>query len=108
MTKAVSQDTRYIEYPNPSNDVIKKFLRDYVKWNYDQQVEIGNKNFPNPEYVLRDDVYYLEYKIYVNDQPAGLPLDHVSTLSKFIQDVGRSEEFTANDDKKVKDKFCYS
>jgi hypothetical protein len=102
--KAVSQDTRYIEYPNPSNDVIKKFLRDYVKWNYDQQVEIGNKSFPNPEYVLRDDVYYLEYKIYVNDQPPGLPLDHVSTLANSFK-MWEKEEFTANDGKKVKLNF---
>ena len=102
--KAINQDTRYIEYPNPSNDVIKKFLRDYVKWNYDQQVEIGNKSFPNPEYVLRDDVYYLEYKIYVNDQPPGLPLDHVSTLVNSFK-MWEKEEFTANDDKKVKINF---
>ena len=104
IAKAVSQDTRYIEYPNPSNDVIKKFLRDYVKWNYDQQVEIGNKSFPNPEYVLRDDVYYLEYKIYVNDQPPGLPLDHVSTLANSFK-MWEKEEFTANDGKKVKLNF---
>ena len=58
--KEVNQEKRYIEYPNPSNDVIKKFLRDYVKWNYDQQIEIGNKSFPDPEYVLIDDTYHLE------------------------------------------------
>ena len=102
--KTVSKDKRYIEYPNPSNDVIKKFLRDYVKWNYDQQIEIGNKNFPNPEYVLIDEVYYLEYKIYVNDQPLGLPLDHVSTLVNSFK-VWEDEEFYANDDRKVKINF---
>ena len=52
----VNKDKRYIEFPNPSNDVIKKFMRDYVKWNYDQQIEIGNQGFPNPEYVLIDDI----------------------------------------------------
>ena len=104
ITKAVSQDTRYIEYPNPSNGVIKKFLRDYVKWNYDQQLEIGNKNFPNPEYILIDNVYYLEYKIYVNDQPDALPLDHVSTLVNSFK-VWEDEEFEANDGKKVKINF---
>ena len=102
--KTVNQDNRYIEYPNPSNDVIKKFLRDYVKWNYDQQIEIGNKGFPNPEYVLIDDVYHLEYKIYVNDQPAGLPLDHVSTLVNSFK-MWEDAEFTANDGKKVKIHF---
>ena len=100
----VNKDKRYIEYPNPSNDVIKKFLRDYVKWNYDQQIEIGNKGFPNPEYVLIDDTYHLEYKIYVNDQPSGLPLDHVSTLINSFK-MWEGTEFNANDGKKVKINF---
>tara|TARA_B100000686_G_scaffold135750_1_gene142956 strand:- start:3009 stop:4475 length:1467 start_codon:yes stop_codon:yes gene_type:complete len=102
--KTVNMDKRYIEYPNPSNDVIKKFLRDYEKWNYDQQIEIGNHGFPNPEYVLIDDVYHLEYKIYVNEQPLGLPLDHVSTLTNSFK-VWEEKEFTANDGKKVKVDF---
>ena len=102
--KTVDSDKRYIEYPNPSNDVIKKFLRDYKKWNYDQQIEIGNKGFPNPVYVLIDDVYNLEYKIYVNDQPLGLPLDHVSTLVNSFK-MWEEMEFTANDGKKVKINF---
>ena len=102
--KTVGQDKRYIEYPNPSNDVIKKFLRDYVKWNYDQQIEIGNQGFPNPEYVLIDDVYHLEYKIYVNDQPAALPLDHVSTLTNSFK-MWEDMEFNASDGKAVKINF---
>ena len=100
----VNKDKRYIEFPNPSNDVIKKFLRDYAKWNYDQQIEIGNQGFPNPEYVLIDDVYHLEYKIYVNDQPAALPLDHVSTLVNSFK-MWEDMEFNANDGKEVKIHF---
>jgi hypothetical protein len=102
--KEVNQEKRYIEYPNPSNDVIKKFLRDYVKWNYDQQIEVGNQGFPNPEYVLIDDVYHLEYKIYVNEQPPALPLDHVSTLTNSFK-MWEDMEFNANDGKKVKINF---
>ena len=102
--KIVDKDKRYIEYPNPSNDVIKKFLRDYVKWNYDQQIEVGNQGFPNPEYVLIDDIYHLEYKIYVNDQPPALPLDHVSTLTNSFK-MWEDMEFNANDGKKVKINF---
>ena len=98
--KTVSKDKRYIEYPNPSNDVIKKFLRDYEKWNYDQQIEIGNKGFPNPEYILVDDIYHLEYKIYVNEQPIGLPLDHVSTLVDSFK-MWEETEFNASDGKDV-------
>ena len=102
--KTVSEDKRYIEYPNPSNDVIKKFLRDYEKWNYDQQIEIGNQGFPNPEYILIDDVYHLEYKIYVNEQPVGLPLDHVSTLVDSFK-MWEETEFNASDGKAVKIHF---
>ena len=102
--KAVSDDKRYIEYPNPSNDVIKKFLRDYAVWNFEQQIQIGNKSFPNPNYMLVDGVYHLEYKIYINKQPAGLPLDHVSTLSNSFK-YWEQQELTSNDEKPVKIHF---
>ena len=102
--KTVYDDKRYIEYPNPSNDVIKKFLRDYVKWNFEQQIQIGNKSFPNPEYVLINDVYHLEYKIYVNNQPSGLPLDHVSTLIDSFK-YWEGIELKANDGQTVKIHF---
>ena len=102
--KAVSDDKRYIEYPNPSNDVIKKFLRDYAVWNFEQQIQIGNKNFPNPNYMLVDGVYHLEYKIYINKQPVGLPLDHVSTLNNSFK-YWEQQELTSNDEKPVKIHF---
>ena len=102
--KRVYDEKRYIEYPNPSNDVIKKFLRDYVKWNFEQQLQIGNKDFPNPEYFLMDDIYHLEYKIYVNDQPNGLPLDHVGTLVNSFK-YWEAKEFIANDGKILKVHF---
>ena len=102
--RTVSDDKRYIEYPNPSNDVIKKFLRDYIKWNFEQQIQIGNADFPNPEYVLVNDVYHLEYKIYVNDQPSGLPLDHVSTLIDSFEHW-EGVDLKANDDRLVKIHF---
>ena len=102
--RTVNDDKRYIEYPNPSNDVIKKFLRDYIKWNFEQQIQMGNSNFPNPEYVLVNDVYHLEYKIYVNDQPSGLPLDHVSTLIDSFEHW-EGVDLKANDDRLVKIHF---
>ena len=102
--KAVSDDKRYIEYPNPSNDVIKKFLRDYAVWNFEQQIQIGNKNFPNATYMLVDGIYHLEYKIYINKQPVGLPLDHVSTLNNSFK-YWEQQELTANDEKPVKIHF---
>ena len=102
--KTVSEDKRYIEYPNPSNDVIKKFLRDYATWNFEQQIQIGNKNFPNPDFALIDEVYHVEYKIYINKQPHGLPLDHVGTLASSFK-YWEDQELESNDGKPVKIHF---
>ena len=54
--------------------------------------------------MLIDDVYHLEYKIYVNDQPIGLPLDHVSTLVNSFK-MWEEAEFSAPDGKNVKINF---
>ena len=102
--KTVNEDKRYIEYPNPSNDVIKKFLRDYAQWNFEQQIKSGNTNFPNPNFVLIDEVYHVEYKIYINKQPSGLPLDHVGTLKNSFK-YWEDKEFTSNDGKPAKIHF---
>lgn len=77
-----TKDKRYVEYPNPSFDVIKKFLRDYEQWNFEQQVKTGPSGFPDPIITREGDNYVLNYKIFVNKQPSGLPLDHVSTLGQ--------------------------
>ena len=102
--KTVSEDKRYIEYPNPSNDVIKKFLRDYATWNFEQQIKIGNKSFPNPNFALIDEIYHVEYKIYINKQPHGLPLDHVGTLVSSFK-YWENQELKSNDGKPVKIHF---
>ncbi len=80
ISKNISKETRYIEYPNPSQDVIKKFLRDYIKWNFEEQVKNAAEIFPDPTYETIDEVVIIYYKVFINDQPPGLPLDHVSTL----------------------------
>ncbi len=80
VSATVSKQKRYIEYPNPSFDVIKKFLRDYEKWNFEQQIKTGASNFPNPTITQENGTYLVNYKVFVNAQPSGLPLDHVSTL----------------------------
>ncbi len=85
----VTKDKRYIEYPNPSFDVIKKFLRDYEQWNFEQQAKAGSSAFPDPKVTRVNNTYVLNYKIFVNKQPTGLPLNHVSTLNqstKFWED----------------------
>jgi len=77
----INKEKRYIEYPNPSGDVIKKFLRDYVKWNFDEEAERASTNFPDPEIDVRAvGASTIRYSMFINDQPSGLPLNHVETL----------------------------
>ncbi|HEY4680718.1 MAG TPA: M57 family metalloprotease [Nitrosarchaeum sp.] len=80
ISKNVSDEKRYIEDPNPSQEVIKKFLRDYIKWNFEEEAKTASSNFPDPTYEVIDEVYVIHYKVFVNEQPTGLPLNHVSTL----------------------------
>ncbi|MCV0430268.1 M57 family metalloprotease [Nitrosopumilus sp.] len=94
----ISKEKRYIEYPNPSQDVIKKFLRDYVKWNFEEQVKKASEKFPDPTYQIEDDTYIINYKVYINEQPTGLPLDHVSTLSNSFE-FWENQELTTNEQK---------
>jgi len=81
----MSKEIRYIEYSNPSGDVIKKFLRDYVKWNFEQQVKNPSSEFPDPTYEIIDGTYIITYKIFINDQPVGLPLNHKNTLENTFE-----------------------
>lgn len=85
VSTAVTKEKRYIEYPNPSFDVIKKFLRDYERWNFEQQIKKSSSDFPNPTVTHNNGTYVFNYKIYINAQPSGLPLDHVSTLGDSIE-----------------------
>lgn len=89
----ISKEKRYIEYPNPSQDVIKKFLRDYVKWNFEEEAKKASDKFPDPTYRIEDGIYIIQYKVFINDQPTGLPLDHVSTLENSFK-FWEGQEFT--------------
>ena len=94
----IVKEKRYIEFPNPSQDVIKKFLRDYVKWNFESEVKQASEKFPDPTYEKIDETYIIHYKVFINDQPTGLPLDHVSTLkNSFV--FWESQELTTNNQK---------
>ena len=98
ISRNIQDEKRYIEYPNPSGDVIKKFLRDYVKWNFEEEVSKASVNFPDPVYEVIHDEYYIHYKVYVNQQPSGLPLDHVGTLKNSL-DFWEKQEITINNKK---------
>ena len=77
---AASSEKRYVEFPNPSPDVIKKFLRDYARWNFEQEIAVSSTQFPDPVVERGPGSTVVRYRVYVNDQPHGLPLDHVPTL----------------------------
>lgn len=102
ISKNVLEEKRYIEYANPSGDVIKKFLRDYVKWNFEEEVKSSSKKFPDPNYEVMDNTYRIHYKVFVNDQPSGLPLNHVSTLKDSFE-FWEKQEITINDRKAIVD-----
>jgi len=98
----IVKETRYIEYPNPSQDVIKKFLRDYIKWNFEEQVKLAAEAFPSPTYEIIDEVVIVHYKVFINDQPSGLPLNHVDTLKNSFLFWEEQEFDTDNQKAKVK------
>ncbi len=98
ISKNVADEKRYIEDPNPSQDVIKKFLRDYIKWNFEEEVKSASSNFPDPTYEIIDNVYVIHYKVFVNEQPTGLPLNHVSTLQNSFM-FWKNQELSTNGQK---------
>ncbi|MBM3904669.1 MAG: matrixin family metalloprotease [Thaumarchaeota archaeon] len=106
ISSKVTKDKRYIEYPNPSFDVIKKFLRGYEQWNFEQQAKTGSSGFPNPTITRENNTYVLNYKIFVNKQPTGLPLDHVSTLNQSTK-FWESQAFNSTQGKAVV-RFSYT
>ncbi len=102
ISKNISMETRYIEFPNPSQDVIKKFLRDYVKWNFEEEVKKASAKFPDPTYEIVNGTVIIYYKVFINDQPTGLPLDHVSTLENSFAFWEEQELSTNNQKAKMK------
>ena len=102
ISKNIIEERRYIEYSNPSQDVIKKFLRDYAKWNFEQQVGKSSASFPSPTYEIVNEVYIIKYKIFINEQPIGLPLNHVNTLEKTFEFWESQELTTNNQNAKIK------
>lgn len=98
----ISKEKRYIEFSNPSQDVIKKFLRDYIKWNFEEEVKKASSKFPDPTYQIDDGVYIINYKVFINDQPTGLPLNHVETLENSFSFWEEQELTTGNQSAKIK------
>ena len=101
----IKKQNRYIENINPSEYVIIKYWKDYSKWNLSQflnnpDIFPDRKIWVDPE----TDRYVIEYVVYINDQPLGLPIDHVTTLVNSF-DYWEKREFDASDGKKAIAKF---
>ena len=76
----IRNQNRYVENINPSEYVIIKYWKDYHKWNLESLLN-KPESFPDRNILVDPDGnYIIEYKIYINEQPAGLPIDHISTL----------------------------
>ena len=102
----VKSQKRYVENINPSQYVVIKYWKDYHKWNLTQFLDkpdiFPDRNvWVDPE----TDRYVIEYKVYINDQPDGLPIDHVSTLENSFSFWEKYTNLIANDGKKVDIRF---
>ena len=101
----VKKQNRYVENINPSEYVIIKYWKDYSKWNLAQflnnpDIFPDRKIWVDPE----TDRYVIEYVVYINEQPLGLPIDHATTLVNSF-DYWEKREFVASDGKKAIAKF---
>ena len=101
----IKKQNRYVENINPSEYVIIKYWKDYSKWNLAQflnnpDIFPDRKIWVDPE----TDRYVIEYVVYINEQPLGLPIDHVTTLVNSF-DYWEKREFVASDGKKAIAKF---
>ena len=105
IVKNVADEKRFVEFPNPSQDVIKKFLRDYSKWNLEESLKYA-RTFPDPTFITQGDTIVIQYGIFVNDQPSGLPLDHVETLKESVK-FWESQSLTI-DEKKARVDFEFT
>jgi len=97
----IKNQIRYIENINPSEYVVIKYWKDYHKWNLEQFLDRSDifpdrKVWVDPE----TDRYVIEYKIYINKQPDGMPINHVSTLENSFS-FWEKYEFNTTDGKKA-------
>ena len=97
----IKNQNRYVENINPSEYVIIKYWKDYHKWNLEQYLN-KPEIFPDRNVWIdpETDRYVIEYKVYINDQPPGMPIDHVSTLENSFN-FWENYEFNTTDGKKA-------
>ena len=97
----IKSQNRYVENINPSQYVVIKYWKDYQKWNLKQF--LGKSDiFPDRNVWVdpETDRYVIEYQVYVNDQPVGLPIDHVSSIENSFN-IWEEVEYDTTDGKKA-------
>jgi len=97
----IKNQNRYVENINPSQYVVIKYWKDYQKWNLKQF--LGKSDiFPDRNVWVdpETDRYVIEYQVYINDQPVGLPIDHVSSLENSFN-IWEEVEYDTTDGKKA-------
>jgi len=97
----IKNQNRYVENINPSQYVVIKYWKDYHKWNLKQF--LGKSDiFPDRNVWVdpETDRYVIEYQVYINEQPAGLPIDHVSSLENSFN-IWEEVEYDTTDGKKA-------
>ena len=101
----IKNQNRYVENINPSEYVIIKYWKDYHKWNLEQFLN-KPESFPDRNVSIDSETgrYVIEYMVYINEQPFGLPIDHVSTLKNSFN-FWEEYEFNTTDGKKAIAKF---
>ena len=101
----MKKQNRYVENINPSEYVIIKYWKDYHKWNLEQFLN-KPETFPDRNIFIEPETgkYVIEYLVYINEQPPGLPIDHISTLENSFN-FWEKHEFDTNDGKKAIAKF---
>ena len=77
----IKKQNRYVENINPSEYVIIKYWKDYHKWNLEFFLD-KPEVFPDRKVWIDPETgnYVIEYLVFINEQPPGLPIDHVATL----------------------------
>ena len=86
---------------NNNSYVVIKYWKDYQKWNLKQF--LGKSDiFPDRNVWVdpETDRYVIEYQVYINDQPDGLPIDHVSSLENSFN-IWEEVEYDTTDGKKA-------
>ena len=96
----IKNKNRYVENLNPSEYVIIKYWKDYNKWNLEQFLNRPSIFPDRSVFVKSDGNYIIEYKVHINEQPPGLPLDHVSTLEDSFR-FWEEQEYDTTDGKKA-------